>query len=209
MQGVSTSTAGFIGLAERGPVVGQPQLVTSFADYKRMYGGYLGEASLWERPLPALCGGAVLRQRRRPGLHHAGRARRCQGSQPDHRRAEDHRGQPWRLGPGSCGSPWPRPPRPRPRSLPVNGADLTLKNADGFHPGDVVELYDGQHHRPCHHQERAGSRWSPWTPPARWTWRIPRWAPPKYIRTCEITVTARLERDGGTCMRTCPSSRKR
>src|SRR5690625_5118978 len=44
MQGVSTSTAGFVGLAERGPVIGQPQLVTSFADYKRMYGGYLSEA---------------------------------------------------------------------------------------------------------------------------------------------------------------------
>ena len=37
MEGVSTSTAGFIGLAQRGPVVGKPQLVTSFADYKRMY----------------------------------------------------------------------------------------------------------------------------------------------------------------------------
>src|SRR5699024_3383097 len=45
MQGVSTSTAGFVGLAERGPVTGQPQLVTSFADYKRMYGGYLSEAA--------------------------------------------------------------------------------------------------------------------------------------------------------------------
>ena len=44
MQGVSTSTAGFVGLAERGPIMGQPQLVTSFADYKRMYGGYLSEA---------------------------------------------------------------------------------------------------------------------------------------------------------------------
>ena len=32
MQGVSTSTAGFVGLAERGPVIGQPQLVTSFSD---------------------------------------------------------------------------------------------------------------------------------------------------------------------------------
>lgn len=38
MQGVSTSTAGFIGLAQRGPVVGKPQLVTSFADYKRAFG---------------------------------------------------------------------------------------------------------------------------------------------------------------------------
>ena len=44
MQGVSTSTAGFVGLAERGPVTGQPQLVTSFADYRRMYGGYLSQA---------------------------------------------------------------------------------------------------------------------------------------------------------------------
>ena len=48
MQGVSTSTAGFVGLAERGPVIGQPQLVTSFADYKRMYGGYLSDAAYGE-----------------------------------------------------------------------------------------------------------------------------------------------------------------
>lgn len=45
MQGVSTSTAGFVGLAERGPVIGQPQLVTSFSDYKRIYGGYLSDAA--------------------------------------------------------------------------------------------------------------------------------------------------------------------
>ena len=41
MEGVGTSTAGFIGLAERGSVVGLPQLVTSFSDYKRKFGGYL------------------------------------------------------------------------------------------------------------------------------------------------------------------------
>lgn len=43
MEGVSTSTAGFIGLAERGPVEGVPQLVTNPADFKRIYGGYLSE----------------------------------------------------------------------------------------------------------------------------------------------------------------------
>lgn len=43
MEGVGTSTAGFIGLAERGPVEGVPQLVTNFADFKRTYGGYLSE----------------------------------------------------------------------------------------------------------------------------------------------------------------------
>lgn len=43
MAGVSTSTAGFIGLAERGPTKGTPQLVTNPADFKRKYGGYLSE----------------------------------------------------------------------------------------------------------------------------------------------------------------------
>lgn len=43
MEGVGTSTAGFVGLAERGPVEGLPQLVTNFADFKRKYGGYLSE----------------------------------------------------------------------------------------------------------------------------------------------------------------------
>ena len=41
MEGVGTSTAGFIGAAERGPVCGLPQLVTNFSDFKRIYGGYL------------------------------------------------------------------------------------------------------------------------------------------------------------------------
>lgn len=43
MEGVGTSTAGFIGLAEKGAVEGVPQLVTNFADFKRKYGGYLSE----------------------------------------------------------------------------------------------------------------------------------------------------------------------
>jgi len=41
MEGVGTSTAGFIGLAVKGPVGGIPQLVTGIADFKRKYGGYL------------------------------------------------------------------------------------------------------------------------------------------------------------------------
>lgn len=43
MEGVSTSTAGFIGLAEKGPVEGVPQLVTNFGDFRRIYGSYLSE----------------------------------------------------------------------------------------------------------------------------------------------------------------------
>lgn len=48
MEGVSTSTAGFVGLAERGPTAGVPQLVTNFADFKRTYGGYLSENEFGE-----------------------------------------------------------------------------------------------------------------------------------------------------------------
>lgn len=48
MEGVGTSTAGFVGLAERGPVTGVPQLVTNFSDFKRTYGGYLSENEFGE-----------------------------------------------------------------------------------------------------------------------------------------------------------------
>lgn len=43
MEGVGTSTAGFVGLAERGPIEGVPQLITNFADFRRTYGEYLSE----------------------------------------------------------------------------------------------------------------------------------------------------------------------
>lgn len=48
MEGVGTSTAGFVGLAECGPVEGVPQLVTNFSDFKRKYGGYLSESEFGE-----------------------------------------------------------------------------------------------------------------------------------------------------------------
>lgn len=53
MEGVGTSTAGFVGLAVRGPVVGRPVLLTSFADYQRRFGGYLSELAFGQyRYLP-------------------------------------------------------------------------------------------------------------------------------------------------------------
>jgi len=42
IEGVSTTTTGFIGMAERGPL-NKPALVTSFAEYQRIFGGYLSE----------------------------------------------------------------------------------------------------------------------------------------------------------------------
>ncbi|GHU84879.1 hypothetical protein FACS1894198_1510 [Clostridia bacterium] len=53
VDGVSTSTAGFIGLAAKGKVKGTPELVTSFAEYQRKFGGYLSESLYGEfRYLP-------------------------------------------------------------------------------------------------------------------------------------------------------------
>lgn len=53
VEGVGTSTAGFVGLAEKGPVVGAPTLITNFAEYMRIFGGYLSEFSYGEyRYLP-------------------------------------------------------------------------------------------------------------------------------------------------------------
>lgn len=43
MEGVSTSTAGFLGMAERGKVSGEPVLITNFSDFLRTFGGYLSE----------------------------------------------------------------------------------------------------------------------------------------------------------------------
>jgi phage tail sheath protein FI len=45
IEGVSTSTAGMVGATEMGPVEGLPKLVTSFAEFQRIYGGFLPEQS--------------------------------------------------------------------------------------------------------------------------------------------------------------------
>jgi uncharacterized protein len=39
IEGVATSTAGFVGVAERGPIA--PRLVTSYGEYRRLFGGYV------------------------------------------------------------------------------------------------------------------------------------------------------------------------
>ncbi len=41
IEGVSTSTAALVGVTQRGPVAGPPLLVTSFPEYRRVFGGYL------------------------------------------------------------------------------------------------------------------------------------------------------------------------
>lgn len=46
IEGVSTSTAGFVGETEWGPSSGSPSLVTSFADFQRRFGGFVAGAHL-------------------------------------------------------------------------------------------------------------------------------------------------------------------
>jgi len=41
--GVSTSTAGMVGVTQRGPTAGKPKLVTSFLEYQTTFGGFLPE----------------------------------------------------------------------------------------------------------------------------------------------------------------------
>ena len=57
MEGVSTSTAGFIGLAKRGPVTGKPVLITGLSQFRSMFGGYLDAAvniGIWHMELTIL-----------------------------------------------------------------------------------------------------------------------------------------------------------
>ena len=193
MQGVSTSTAGFVGLAERGPVIGQPQLVTSFSDYKRMYGGYLSDAAYGtNRFLPyaveqffANGGARAYIMRAVPNDAKAGSVTagvlKITAASPG-AWAEDMRVV---VSPAS---------KAKTQVLAASGADLTLKNADGFNPGDVVELFDGKStafatirsvldkvitlDAPCPldvADTKVGTA--------------------KYIKTCEITIAARLGED--------------
>lgn len=190
MQGVSTSTAGFVGLAERGPVIGQPQLVTSFADYKRMYGGYLSQAAYGNnRFLPyaveqffANGGARAYIMRAVPGDAKAGSRTtgvlKLTAANPG-AWAEDLRVV---VTPAS---------KAKTQVLAVNGADLTLKNADGFNPGDVVELFDGKtaaHATVKSVLDKVVTLDAPCTLDVADT----KVGTAKYIKTCEITLTARL-----------------
>lgn len=43
IQGVSTSTAGMVGVTQRGPTTGKPKLVTNFLEFQTTFGGFLPE----------------------------------------------------------------------------------------------------------------------------------------------------------------------
>lgn len=55
IEGVGTSTAGFVGMAVKGPTIGAPSLVTNFSDFQRQFGGSLSEYTHGEYRYLAYC----------------------------------------------------------------------------------------------------------------------------------------------------------
>ena len=190
MQGVSTSTAGFVGLAERGPVIGQPQLVTSFSDYKRMYGGYLSDAAYGNnRFLPY----AV-----EQFFANGGARAYIMRAVPSDAKAASLTTGVLKITAANPGA-WAEDMRvvvtpaskAKTQVLSVSGADLTVKNADGFNPGDVVELFDGKtaaHATIKSVLDKVVTLDAPCTLDVADT----KVGTAKYIKTCEITISARL-----------------
>ena len=191
MQGVSTSTAGFVGLAERGPVIGQPQLVTSFADYTRMYGGYLSKAGYGDaRYLPYAVEQFFMNGGARAHIMRA---------VPGDAKAASLTTGVLRVTAANPGA-WAEKMRvtvvpsskAKTQVFDVDGADLTLKNADGFNAGDVVELFDGKTTAYATIKsvlDKVITLDAPCTLAVADT----KVGTSKYIRTCEITITARLD----------------
>lgn len=191
MQGVSTSTAGFIGLAERGPVIGEPQLVTSFADYKRVYGGYLSEAGF---------GGArFLPYAVEQFFANGGSRAYIMRVVPSDAKAGSVTSGVLKITAASPGA-WADNMRvtvepsykAKTQVFAVNGTDLTLKNADGFNAGDVVELFDGSKSAFATIKsvlDKVVTLDAPCTLDVADT----KVGTAKFIRTCEVTITARLD----------------
>lgn len=191
MQGVSTSTAGFVGLAEKGITVGKPQFITSFADYKRIYGSYLSEAKYGNgRFLPYaveqffINGGsrAYIMRVEAPGA-------KCSEASTGSLRIKAANPGEWgdklrvKITPSS---------KAKTQVVSVEGPDLVLKNADGFNPGDVVELFDGKN-KAYATIKFALDKTITLDAPCTLNVADTTVGTAKYIKTCEITLSVKCE----------------
>ena len=193
MEGVSTSTAGFIGMAERGPVIGRPQLVTNFADYQRMYGSYLSEAKYGDyRFLPYaveqffLNGGSrafIMRV-----VPQGAKCSATSGSAVLKFTAAN---------PGEWGDRLRVTITPASKAKTqaleaIDDRSVRVKSCDGFTAGDVVEFYDGRtlsHNRVKSAIDRVLSFEEPIGCDIVDTNLLPK----KVIKTCEFNVSVRFE----------------
>jgi hypothetical protein len=149
IQGVATSTAGFTGPCRRGPIGGSPELVTSFADFERVFGG-LDDLDMSPRGagVPAsnfmAYAARLLRRGRSPPLRRAhlraAQRGRCE-RRPRHRRHPRRPGQPGRPLPGL----WAQRPRDP-------AAARTARGGRGARP--CADRHAGAHRR--RHPSRPG-----------------------------------------------------
>ena len=191
MQGVSTSTAGFIGLAERGPTSGKPQLVTSFADYKRAYGGYLPEAKYGSaRFLPNAVEQFFLNGGSRAYITRvvADGAKASAAASGTLRITAANPGE-WgdRIRVYLSASS-----KAKTQVVSVSGADLVLKNSDGFNEGDVAELFDGKT-KAYATIKTVLDKTITLDAPCTLDVADIKVGTAKYIRTCEISLSAKLD----------------
>ncbi len=144
MEGVGTSTAGFIGLAEKGDVIGKPQLVTSFSDYVRIFGGYLSETKFGDkRYLPYAVEHFFINGGSRAFVMRVCPAdAKCAATKSDSALSFTAKN------PGEWGnrvkvtvSPVSRV---KTQVYEVEGNSATVRSIDGFNIGDVVEFADGK-----------------------------------------------------------------
>lgn len=144
MEGVGTSTAGFVGFAEKGDVIGKPQLVTSFSDYIRIFGGYLSETKFGDkRYLPYAVEHFFINGGSRAFVMRVCPAdAKCAATKSDSVLSFTAKN------PGEWGnrikvtvSPVSRV---KTQVYEVNGNDAVVRSVDGFTIGDVVEFADGK-----------------------------------------------------------------
>lgn len=191
MQGVSTSTAGFIGLAERGQIIGKPQLVTSFADYKRAYGGYLAEAKYGAaRFLPYAVEQFFINGGSRAYIMRVA-AEGAKVSEAVAGALKFAAASPGEWGDKIRVSVFPSS-KAKTQVAEVNGPNLTLKNSDGFNAGDVVELFDGKN-KAYATIKSALDKTITLDAPCTMDIADLKVGTAKYIKTCEISLSVKLE----------------
>lgn len=192
MAGVGTSTAGFIGLAEKGNVIGKPQFVTSFSDYLRIYGGYLTESKYGDkRYLPYavehffLNGGSkcyvmrVAPSDAKPAVGKAPAVLTFMAANP-----------------GEWGNKIKITVEPSSRQkTPVyeaQGHDCVFKNIDGFNVGDIV-LFDEGKNKTYNKIKAIQEKTVTFENPVNPSIVDKALVPAKFVRSCEINIVVKCD----------------
>lgn len=149
MEGVSTSTAGFLGLAERGAIEGLPELVTNFGDFQRKFGSYLSENAFGDYRFLAYAVEHFF-------INGGSRCFVMRVAPPDAKTSSNFtdKDQPVLAisakNPGIWGDKIriiaiPASKAKTPIFEVIDGAHYKVKNNAGFFPGDVIAFDDGEY----------------------------------------------------------------